>query len=122
MHFSFLLLALSTLAAAGPLPPFLKAGLVTRTSPSVRAIIVSSDNSDTKILQAPANYTLGSDSVAALAQLKAVYDSLNQTEPSSTLKVKRDFWDWIKDMFKAPGLKARSPVPTSVSSSSLGVK
>ena len=24
------------------------------------------------------------------------------------MKVKRDFWKWIKDMFEGPGLKARS--------------
>ena len=74
-----------------------------------------SSRTDTKTLQAPANYTLGSDP-ATLIKLKAVYDSLNEIDPDHTLKVKRGvFWDWIKDMFKAPGLKARSAVPTSVS-------
>lgn len=119
MRLCTLLLALSTLTAAGPLPLFSNAGLVARTSSSVGATTsVQQQISDTESLQAPANHTLGLDAVAALAQLealKAVYDSRNQTEPSSTLKVKRDFWQWIKDAFEAPGLKARSPIPTPVS-------
>ena len=73
---------------------------------------------DTKTPQAPANYTLGSDP-ATMIKLKAVYDSLNslhEIDPGHTLKVKRNmFWDWIKDTFKAPGLKVRSAVPASVS-------
>ena len=73
----------------------------------------------TKTPQTPASYTLVSTAVAALARLEAIYDNLNQTEPSSALKVKRNLvWQWFKDMFEAPGLKARSPIPTSVGLSS----
>ena len=64
--------------------------------------------------QMPANNSLSSDPVAALTQLKAVYDSLNEPKPSASLKVKRDFWAWLKDAFESPGLKARSPVSASV--------
>ena len=50
-----------------------------------------------------------------MVKLKAVYESLNEKRMESGIKAKRDFWGWLKDMFEAPGLKARSSVPTSVS-------
>ena len=52
----------------------------------------------------------------ALTKLKAVYDRLHQTDRNATLKVKRNFWQWLKDAFEAPGLKARSPESATVSS------
>lgn len=63
----------------------------------------------------PDDNALDSDPVAALIKLKAVYDSLNEKRMENGTKAKRDFWKWIKDAFEAPGLKARSSVPTSVS-------
>ncbi|KAL9134021.1 MAG: hypothetical protein Q9175_004801 [Cornicularia normoerica] len=98
MRLLVIFLALSTFAAAGPLPPFSEAALETRASSSTLV-----------------NNTLGSDPVAALTKLKATYDSLNEPEASSTLKIKRDFWTWLKDAFEAPDLKARSSesIPTS---------
>lgn len=81
---------------------------------------------DTDPSQTPANGTLGSDTatalnslssdtIATLTELKAVYDSLNIPQPTRSLKVKRDFWKWLKDAFEAPGLKARSSTPEAVS-------
>ncbi|CAF9931231.1 MAG: hypothetical protein ALECFALPRED_004960 [Alectoria fallacina] len=96
MRLFLVLLALSALAAAGPLPLFSKATLEVRAPPST-----------------PANNSLDSDPVAALTQLKAIYDSLNEPEPSANLKLKRDFWAWLKDAFESPGLKARSSVSAS---------
>ncbi|CAD6570778.1 MAG: hypothetical protein ASARMPRED_003928 [Alectoria sarmentosa] len=96
MRLFLVFLALSALVVAGPLPPFSKAVLEVRLPPST-----------------PANNSLGSDPVAALTQLKAVYDSLNEPKPSANLKVKRDFWAWLKDAFESPGLKARSSVSAS---------
>ena len=63
---------------------------------------------NTELLQTPDDNTLSPDPVATLTKLKAVYDSLNEKRMESGLKVKRDFWKWLKDMFDSPGLKARS--------------
>lgn len=66
-------------------------------------------------LQTSANKTLDSDPISALTRLKAIYDSLNEKRMESDVKVKRDFWQWLKDTFEAPGMKARSAAPISVS-------
>ena len=58
----------------------------------------------------------GSDPVAVLTKLKAVYDSQNEKRMESGVKEKRGFWKWLKDAFEAPGLKARSPESATVSS------
>ena len=63
----------------------------------------------------PDKSTLGSDPMEALSKLKAVYDRLQETDRNATLKVKRNFWKWLKDAFEAPGLKARSPDSATVS-------
>ena len=63
----------------------------------------------------PDESTLGSDPMEALSKLKAVYDRLHETDRNATLKVKRNFWQWLKDAFEAPGLKARSPDSDTVS-------
>lgn len=100
MRFSLVLLALSALAAAGPLPSFSNSALEARNTSST-----------------PANITLTIDPAAALTELKTLYDSLITPEPNGALILKRDFWAWLKDAFEAPGLKARSPVSTSISNS-----
>lgn len=46
----------------------------------------------------------GSDPVAVLTKLKAVYDSQNEKRMESGVKEKRNFWQWLKDAFEAPGL------------------
>ena len=61
--------------------------------------------------QTVANYTLSPEFVAALTE----YDSRNEKRMESDL-TKRDLvTHWFKMMFDAPGLKARSAIPASVS-------
>ncbi len=69
------------------------------------------------ISQAPDDNTIDSDPVAFLTHLKAVYDNLNEKRMEGGVKAKRDFAQWIKDMFEAPGLKARSSDDHSLSDS-----
>lgn len=66
------------------------------------------DRANTELLQTPDSDALDSDPVTTLTKLKAVYDSLNDKRSESGPLAKRNFWDWLKDMFTAPGLKARS--------------
>ena len=68
----------------------------------------SEDKINIESSQTPDSDTLVSDPVMTLTKLKAVYDSLNGKRSESGPIAKRDFWDWIKDIFHAPGLKARS--------------
>ena len=64
--------------------------------------------------QMAANYTLDPDTIAAWTKLKAEYDSLNQERAEKDI-AKRNLWHWLKMTFDAPGLKARSAIPNSVS-------
>lgn len=73
------------------------------------------NSADTELSQAPDDNPLGFDPVAALTKLKAIYDSRNEKRTGGDVIAKRDFWDWVKDIFKAPGLGARSSVSPSVS-------
>ena len=61
------------------------------------------------------NYTLSPESIAALTKLKTEYDSRNEKRMESDL-TKRGLRHWLKMMFEAPGLKARSSDFNSVSS------
>ena len=63
-----------------------------------------------------ADYTPDPDSIAALTKSRAKYDSLNQKRAEKDL-AKRGLWHWFKMTFDAPGLKARSAIPNSVSPS-----
>ena len=65
--------------------------------------------------QMATNCTLDSDTIAALTNLKAQYNSLNQKRAENGL-AKRGFWHWVKMTLEAPGLKARSAISDSVSS------
>ena len=64
--------------------------------------------------QMAANFTLDPDTIAALTNLKAKYDSFNQKRAEKGL-TERGLRHWLKMMFEAPGLKARSAIPLSVS-------
>ncbi len=72
-------------------------------------------------LPSPDDNAFDFDLDAVLTKLKAIYDSRNEKRTEGDVIAKRDLlWDWFKDIFKAPGLGARSSVPTSVSSISCG--
>ena len=71
--------------------------------------------------QMAANFTLDPDTIAALTILKAKYDSFNQKRAEKGL-TERGLGHWFKMMFDAPGLKARSAIPTSVSPIRCGEK
>lgn len=63
----------------------------------------------------PDDDPLDGNPLAPFTELGAVYDSLFGKRMEHGAKAKRGFWQWLKDAFEAPGLKARSSVPTSVS-------
>ena len=94
MRFFIIVLGLSTLAVAGPLPSLSKNALKARAQSLVSLIPSQTKKADACTSQTLANTTLDPDSIAALSRLKATYDSLNN---------------------QGPGLKARSSDSISVS-------
>ncbi|KAM0798044.1 hypothetical protein BDR22DRAFT_861390 [Usnea florida] len=94
MRFFIIVLALSTLAVAGPLPYSSKNALKARAQASVSLIQSKMKKANAYTSQTLANNTLDPDCIAALSTLKAAYDSLNN---------------------QASGLKARSSDSISVS-------
>ena len=94
MRFFIVVLGLSTLAVAGPLPPFSNNALKARAQSLVSLIPSQTKKADAYTSQTLANDTLDPDSIAALSKLKATYDSLSN---------------------QAGGLKARSSDSISVS-------
>ena len=94
MRFFIVVLGLSTLAVAGPLPSLSKNALKARAQSLVRLILSQTKKANASTSQTLANSTFNPDSIAALSKLDATYDSVNN---------------------QAPGLKVRSSDSTSVS-------
>ena len=94
MRFFIVVLGLSTLAVAGPLPSLSKNALKARAQSLVSLLPSQTKKANDYTSQTLANNTLDPDSIATLSKLKATYDSLNN---------------------QAPGLKARSSDSISVS-------
>lgn len=68
-----------------------------------------------KVIQTPDDNPLDSNPLEPFTKLEAFYDSLYEKRTENEAMAKRDFWHWLKMTFEAPGLKARSSVPASVS-------
>ena len=94
-------------------------GLTDRSlnSTSVSSILSREENHLTDIYISQIS-TDNQNPSAVLSKLKAIYDSLpeserdslpeNQKRTESGLIAKRGFWHWLKMAFEAPGMKARS--------------